>query len=191
MTGITERQLIKIALDMSEAFRLVCSGAVDADELSHLLREVVEGKWASRFYPLFVDYERSIEEGINAGSYDEVNSAISSKNLPIGQKGQCEVTVELIRFLEPVTTGEVLRELWKQRYRPANIQELLAFGEKYPESQLRAPVIALGSTFPSDPVNKPYQAPVLTKSGSSLRVCTMFWADEEWTPDERFAVVRK
>jgi hypothetical protein len=138
-------------------------------------------------YPLSVDYGRSVEDGAKAGRYDWVNPDITSCNFPTKRKGTAEVAVELINFNRHVSTDEALRELDGMGYRPAELHELLAFGEKYPEVQREFPVVALGSVWQ-------YRVgvrvvPYLGRGGSGRRL-GLGWVGYGWDGFYRFAVVR-
>jgi len=102
---------------------------------------------ASNTYSLSVDYGRSVEDAVKAGRYDWANSDITSRNFPTKRKGTAEIEVDLIHFNRYISTDEALRELDRMDYRPAELHELLAFGEKYPEVQYMFPIVALGSVW--------------------------------------------
>lgn len=98
-------------------------------------------------YQLIVDYDRSVEDGTIAGYYDWSNPDINSHNFPIGRWGKFKIVVRLIFFRRNISNAEALSELDKMGYRPANIAELLAFGEKFPDVQREFSVIAIGSVY--------------------------------------------
>jgi len=139
-------------------------------------------------YLLSVDYGRSIEDGVKAGRYDWANSDITSKNCPTERKGAAEVTVELIHFNRYISTNEALRELDRMGYRPAELHELLAFGEKYSEVQRKFPVVALGSVWQSRGGDR--HITYLSRGGSE-RGLSLVWVGSGWDEIYRFATVRK
>jgi hypothetical protein len=161
------------------------------DSLRKALREALmpdDGKPADNTYPLSVDYGRSVENGVKAGCYDVVNSDITSRNFTTNRKGTAEVAVELVHFNRYVSTNEALRELNRMGYRPAELHELLAFGEKYPEVQREFPVVALGSVWHGRDGCR--YVPYLDWFGSE-RYLDLFWIEFDWYEVCRFAAVRK
>ncbi|OGZ41382.1 MAG: hypothetical protein A3C80_02625 [Candidatus Ryanbacteria bacterium RIFCSPHIGHO2_02_FULL_45_43] len=143
---------------------------------------------ASNTYPLSVDYGRSVEDGVKAGRYDLANSDITSRNFPTKRKGTAEIAVEPIHFNRCISTDEALRELDMMGYRPAELQELLAFGEKYPEVQREFTVVASGSVWQNRYGNR--DVPGLGRFGSR-RYLELFWFGYDFDEICRFAAVRK
>ena len=139
-------------------------------------------------YPMLIDYDRLVEDGIKAGKYDWKNDDIMSKNFPSQETGTREATVELFRYGKDMSTDEVLAELDKQGYRPATLKELLAIGEKHPDLQKEFPIFALGSVW-QDPNGRRY-CPFLD-GGGSKRYLGLDWFDRRWDGRCRFAAVRK
>ena len=160
----------------------------NGESLAQVLREALtpDHKPAGITYPLSVDYGRSVEDGVKAGHYDLANSDIS-RNFATKRKGTAEVAVELIHFNYTSSIDEVLRELDKMGYRPAELQELLAFGEKYPEVQLEFPIVALDSVWQDGYARV---VPYLGRhdSGRGVGVC---YVDLGPLKSYRFAAVRK
>ena len=122
-------------------------------------------------YPMLIDYDRLVEDGIKAGKYDWKNDDIMSKNFPSQETGTREATVELFRYGKDMSTDEVLAELDKQGYRPATLKELLAIGEKHPDLQKEFLIFALavastlacaGSTTTTETPPPPPPPPVTT-----------------------------
>jgi len=160
------------------------------ENLRKILREALmpDGKPAGNTYPLSVDYGRTVEDGVKAGRYDWVNSDITSRNFPTQRKGTAEVAVVLINFNRYVSTDEALRELDRMGYRPAELHELLALGEKYPEVQLNFPIVALGSVWHGRLGCR--FVPYLGRVGSK-RTLSLGWVGDGWSEVCRFAAVRK
>jgi len=144
-------------------------------------------------YPISVDYERSVEDGRKAGRYYWSNPDITSRNFPTKRNGKAEVAVELIHFNRIVSTDEALCELDRIGYRPAELHELLAFGEKYPEVQREFPVVALGSVWRiRHSVRRSF--PCLRMRGymhGSRRSLSLRRSGFYWLEIFRFAAVRK
>jgi len=159
----------------------------NGESLARVLREALtpDGKPAGNTYPLSVDYGRSVEDAVKAGRYDWADSGITSKNSPTERKA--EVAVELIYFKLYISTDEALRELDRMDYRPAELHELLAFGEKYPEVQREFPIVALGSVL-HDRFGRRF-VPSLDRHGSG-RILNLDWFEFGWSGIYRFAAVR-
>ena len=62
-------------------------------------------------------------------------------------------------------------------YRPAELHELLAFGEKYPKLELEFPIVALGSVWPG--WNCVGFVPCLDGRGSK-RHLDLHWIKNDW-----------
>ena len=98
-------------------------------------------------FAVTVDYGRSLKEAIQAGKYDWANDYITGENFPSIRSGVTEVEIVLVLF-EPWTRPEaVLEEMTERGLRPAELQELLAFGAAYPDVQRKYPVLAIGSEW--------------------------------------------
>ena len=144
---------------------------------------------AGNIYHLSVDYGRSVEDGVRAGRYDWATSDdINSRNFPTKRKGTAEVEVELVHFNRGISTDEALGELDRMGYRPAEVHELLAFGEKYPKVQREFPIVALGSVWQDR--NGDRSVPCLGRDGSE-RGLSLDWVEDDWYEVYRFAAVRK
>jgi hypothetical protein len=127
------------------------------------------------------------EEGVAAGKYDYQNPNVTSENFPVkGNQGKKEVsTVHFGRRMESLE--EVIAELDKLGFRPAETADLLAFGKDQSEIQLQYPVIALGSSATVDGYRC---APFLGKSDSKRGLFLSYWA-LGWHGSYRFLAVRK
>jgi len=101
-------------------------------------------------YDLFVDYTRSVEEMVKAGAYYTWNKDINSNSYPISSDkiGTKEhLSASLFCFHRYIKAEQAIEMMVENKSRTATAHELLAFGEKYPSLQMRAPIIALGSTW--------------------------------------------
>ena len=142
-------------------------------------------------YLLSVDYGRSVKDGVKAGRYEgNINpDIVFAANFPTEREGTAEVEMELIHFDRDISTEEVLRELDRMGYRPADIYELLALGEKYRGVQLGVTVVALGSVWFD---GKADYVPFISFGNERRRLglCPKYtWWDKEGR--ERFAAVKK
>lgn len=96
-----------------------------------------------------VDYNRSLKDSIKAGAYDWVSESITEDNFPLskGKQGKKEITFKFFHFDREIESKEVIKKMEEERYRPATLQELLAFGEAKPQSGKQFPIIALDSVW--------------------------------------------
>lgn len=143
---------------------------------------------AGNAYPVVVNYGMSVEDAVKLGHYDWANGNITSKNFPTKRTGAAEIVVELIHFGRYILTKDVLKELDKMGYRPADLHELLAFGEKYPEVQREFPIAALGSVWQNRSGDRSVSCLGRDDSRRGLR---LHWLGNVWLVICRFAAVRK
>jgi len=163
----------------------------NGESLARVLREALmpDGKPAAGgIYLVSVDYGRSVEDGVEAGQYDWSNSDITSRNFPTKRKGTAEVAVELVHFNRCISTEGALKNLDSMDMRPAEIHELLAFGEKYPDVQRKFPIVAPGSVWQYRHGDR--KVPCLSRDGSG-RDLDLRWIGDAWDELCRFAAVRK
>ncbi|HYF13134.1 MAG TPA: hypothetical protein VD928_02475, partial [Candidatus Paceibacterota bacterium] len=81
---------------------------------------------------------------IAAGKYDAVDDE-SISLFSIQGEGKHEYKAALLMLGHGATTPQIIAAMKKLRRRPANLEELLAFGETYPDVQLEDTVVALGT----------------------------------------------
>ncbi|MFH1286602.1 MAG: hypothetical protein ABII02_02525 [Candidatus Magasanikbacteria bacterium] len=146
------------------------------------------GQVAQEVYPLTVDYDQSLAQMIEAGSYDWVNSNIIETKFQSQGSGQVEIEVVLVHLNKVVKSEEVLRELDRQGLRAATLQELLALGAAHPELQRQFPILALGSSW-RDPDGFRY-VPYLGRYGDE-RDLDLHWFEYGWHEVYRFLAVRQ
>jgi len=100
---------------------------------------------------IVVDYRQSLKQMVAAGHYDWKNDNIIAKQFPIIGEGELELTAELIHFHRTIESSDgIKRELKKMGLRAGSIEELLAFGATFPDTQRQFPIIALGSVTKLD-----------------------------------------
>lgn len=155
---------------------------------NELARKLIDLVKVRPTFNIVVDYNRSLTQMIKAGNYDWINDNITSKNFPLKGKGKHELTAVLFHFDRYIESDDAIAEMDKQGYRPATIEELLAFGEKYPELQKEFPIIALDSVWRVSRGDR--RVPYLGWDG--LRRCLgLRWFDSRWGANCRFLAFRK
>lgn len=193
MTHVTDEQLGKFARQQTDLFRRVREGALDINDVSRKIQNIIEGKnvptsiVVSESFPTSVNYQRSVENGIGMDSYIRVSKEINALNFPtrLEKKKREKIGVKLACFHRSISTPEIFEALEKIGYRPINLSELLAFGKQYPHVQCGFPVAALGSIWSPQPE---YVPALIYDSGRAL-IIRSAW--DGWGPHWRFAVVSK
>jgi hypothetical protein len=99
-----------------------------------------------------VDPSKSLEEMIRQGNYtraglvaagsgDASGSSDSGAWDPKSRVVPGERRLRLVQPSEPTTTTDIALKLWEHSIEPANMQELLEFGARYPAMQTRFPIV--------------------------------------------------
>ncbi|KKU85161.1 MAG: hypothetical protein UY15_C0040G0007 [Parcubacteria group bacterium GW2011_GWA2_47_9] len=153
-----------------------------ADEVASFIGRI------KNIFRVVVDCGQTLAQMIAAGKYNRVNSDITNANFPIIGSGKKNVAVELVHFNRSIESNEAIRELDRMGMRPATIEELLAFGAKYPEVQREFPILALGSVWRYRSSDR--YIPCLYRVGSE-RYLDLGWIGSGWHGICRFAAVRK
>ena len=135
-----------------------------------------------------VNYDLKLEAAIRAGNYDWKNNDINDKNFPSKRSGSAELDIRLVHFNKNMSSEDVLMELDKMGLRPAELQELLAFGAKYPDEQRKYPIVVLGSVWRS---LSGHRLVACLSVGDGKRELNLFYYGDGWGEDCRFAAVRK
>jgi hypothetical protein len=109
----------------------------------------------TRAYSLNVNFDIPVEEMVKRGAYQYVESgarstAFTAANYPSTQTGALQLQVHLMPF-QGVSIKDALNELNATNYQPATLHELLAFGEQYPDVQLRFSIVAPGTQIETHP----------------------------------------
>ncbi|MBW2579011.1 MAG: hypothetical protein JRE38_13255 [Deltaproteobacteria bacterium] len=139
-------------------------------------------------HPVIVDYGQTLEQMVGAGKYDWANSDITQEHFSVSGNGKAERPLELVHFNREMTTDQALEELDKQDFRPATIEELLAFGATYLEIQREFPIVELGSVWRDQRGMR--RAAYLHREGPR-RSLHLYWIESNWYGSYRFLAVRK
>jgi hypothetical protein len=97
-------------------------------------------------YALKVDYNKNIMGAIADGHYSWVNQDIRAEYFNLIKAGRMTLETVLVQFARYVYIDNALKDLNNHGLRPANLQELLAFGAEYPNIQNETAVIALAAS---------------------------------------------
>lgn len=103
-----------------------------------------------------MDYDLSLKSLVEADGWRTNCIDVKAKGFQTKQKGKKEVEAVLYGPFreEEVTPKEIIAEMEKDGYRPAELGELLVFAKKYPESVLKTEVFALGSVAMGEEMGK-------------------------------------
>lgn len=97
-------------------------------------------------YPVSFDYDRIVEDSIRGGHYGEQRLDILLKKFPKRREGVHKVNLMLFRPWRSCETRELTVIFHERSLRPADIYELIALLENYPDLQSAFPIAALDST---------------------------------------------
>jgi hypothetical protein len=139
-------------------------------------------------FPLTVNYDLPLADAVDAGNYQGVHRSITRENFPSCRHGQAQLEMTLVRYEQRMDSESVLRELDREGLRAAELPELLAFGETYPEVQRRFSVVGLGSVWKD---RKGYRNVPCLYEASEARYLDLHWWDDGWYSYSRFAAIRR
>lgn len=163
-------------------------GAITLNELALFTQR--KNPFASDF-TVEVDYEESLRIMIGKGNYDWVNSDIAARDFPIESEAEGGSLVQRPVFLRdynrPMQLADVLTVMEEAGEEPAPIEDLLAFGAKYPDEQLKYQIVALGS---STGEHDGRRVPYLSKNGTK-RGLELYRTARGWHGNFRFLVREK
>lgn len=135
----------------------------------------------------FVDCGMTLDQMIAAGSYDWTNSDITAKRFLLSGTGKVAFEPKIFHFDRDISSENAIKEMEKDGFRPAKIEELLAYGAILPDEQRKHPIIALGSVAEVGGVR---HVPCLD-SYDSERDLDLDWWGGAWSGRCRFLGVRK
>lgn len=102
---------------------------------------------SSEVYGVMIDYLKPQWQMVDEGKYDWRALDITSETFPITGSGTVEVKLRLVHFGRRATTKEVTEYLESNGLQAGKVEDLLAFGAKYPEKQREFSIVALGSAW--------------------------------------------
>lgn len=163
----------------------------NGESLARVLKRVLvpaDKPFDNDIYLTTVNYDLSVEDAVKLGRYGWVDDRINSSNFPIKRKGTAYIIIEFIGFNKVISTKNALRRLDRMDMRPIDLHELLAFGEKHPNVQLKSPIVALGSVRQNRNGDRSF--PRLDDNGS-WRFMALHNAGHDWPRFIHFAAVRR
>jgi len=169
-----------------EILRLAAQGDSLLDKFADVMTEAARKPMDP--YPVSVNYELSVENAIEAGNYQAVNTDITGKNFPSTRRGEADLEIVLVRFEHRMKSEDVLDELSKEGLRAAELPEFLAFGAEHPDVQRKFSVVGLGSVWQD---RKGYRNVPCLYTASEGRYLDLHWWDDGWYSYSRFAAIRR
>ena len=170
-----------------EFYRQVATGRINDKNYQKFL-ENPDSVLGHQIYEVLVDCRKSLAKMIEQCKLDWVNDDITAEHFPIQGKGRKRVKLELYRFDETVTGEEAPKRLDEAGYRAAAIEELLAFGKKFPDKQREFPIVALASSWRGS--DGDLDVPYLDEFADG-RDLYLRWLEGDFGPRYRFLVVGK
>jgi hypothetical protein len=137
-------------------------------------------------YKQEVNYDLSVYESLSLGKYDRKNDNITNANFFSKETDVCEIEFGIFHFDRTTSSKSNIANMNKVGFRPATTKEILSFGEKHPELQLKHPIVALGLVAEFDG----NRWVVWLGRQFSERCVNLGYFDSEWTRDYCFLGVR-
>ncbi len=189
--SVTDDQYGQLWRKLEEVARRVREGTISFAETMAVLQAVIEGgvKQAVKgVIRLFVDYTRPFADMIRDGKYGWVNSDITEKHFPINQRPNGDVKMKAFHFNQAMESDQVISEMAKQGYRPAELPEALAYAKANPDEQRKYPIVILGSVWRDWDGSRivPY-----LDEWDGKRKLHLVWCGGRWSSSVRFLAVRK
>lgn len=104
-------------------------------------------------YPIIVNYDLDLKTAIAKGNYGWNSHHLTQRCFANKRHGQSKLEIEIFLLIEDrertIGIDHAINELKKISYRPANIRELLALGEQYPDAQKSGNIVAFESIWTS------------------------------------------
>lgn len=139
-----------------------------------------------RRFTATLDYSQSLATMIQLGKYDWASGCITAERFPLTGEGKWEVEYELGHLNQNISSKDAVAEIKKRGLEPAETEELLAFGAKYPELQRQFPIVALGSVTDGDGERG---RACLCRRGV-MRDLDLYYCDDGWLACFRFLAVK-
>jgi len=137
-------------LTFDEAEMITGDQARFSNESRKFIREFVDtnmSAYSVTVYSVTVNYDLTVEQMVIAGNYDSVSTSITQEHFPIQGEGRQEKEVTLFHFNRWIFSEEVIREMSKLGYQPAEPEDIFAFGIQHRDIQRQFPIVALGSPW--------------------------------------------
>lgn len=136
---------------------------------------------------LTVPDDLDFEQRIERGAFGWRHESLSEERFPVIGDQIGERDLKLFHFARNIPSEEAERLIRETGYQPAGIGAILAFGAAFPDTQVRHPVVGLGSAAEVDGKGS---VPTLWFDGER-RTIDLVWLDGDWHRNYRFLGVRE
>lgn len=109
---------------------------------SRHLQDLMEGR---NPFPFFVDYAMTLERMLTGANFDFTHADITPRNFTVTGNGISPFDPKPFRFDYTISPKEAVKEMNKEGFRPARIEELVSYATVRPDEQRRHPIIGPGS----------------------------------------------
>jgi len=174
-------------LTFDEAEMITGDQARFSNESRKFIQEFVDTNMST--YSITVNYDLTVEQMVIAGNYDHVSPSITQENFPIKGEGQQEKKVTLFHFNRGIFPKEVIEEMSKLEYQPAEPEDVLTLGIQHRDIQRQFPILALGSPWQHPHHRKGYV--IRLEGGQTIRSINLRLFDFKSNPHYHFAAVHK
>jgi hypothetical protein len=134
-----------------------------------------------------VPADLTFEQRVTLGNYGWRHDELTEADFPVTADQHGEQAQKLFHFNCSLSSEDAARRIREAGWEPAAIGDILAFGEAFPQVQVRHPVVGLGSV--SD-IDGKASAPTLWYDGDR-RTLDLLWLDGDWHRNYRFLGVRR
>ena len=118
----------------------------DPRRLTNSLRNLLYEYGNTIYFPVEVDYDKSLEELILVGRFTFVNNSITSENFGSTESGKKQINIHLVgrgRRMEDEEVKKIPNKYPKSRF--ATLKEIITLCNTYPTLQNFNRIVALGS----------------------------------------------
>jgi len=160
---------------------------ISDESLRRQLAYGIRNRQQEEEFSVVVNYGRSVLDMVQDGDYEHVNGNLESARFSTSRMDAVMTKLVLVRLNRSVCALEARNELWKSGLRPANLQELLAFGNSHPDKPRESMIMALDTM---DLCSDVYLVATLKKWTNGLAILPNCWYDLVESAQYRFLAVR-
>jgi hypothetical protein len=183
------------ASQLKDFFRQIDEGGITGDHIQALLERknpfeesiTTKRNFSRQSFKIEIDGTKTLVELMKIyGCENTLCSYFSPKYFIIKDKTKRTSIVELFSFNKSISTEEIIKEMIKEKFRPAKIEEMLSLVINQTELQTVFTLIALGSVANCD--RGLIGVPTLPQGENSIIGVTLY--HRKWGCYERFVGVR-
>ena len=126
---------------------------------------------------------RTLAEMIDVGKYFLQEKSIDDTHLRVVAKRFTDARVTAVAFKEELTTQEVLSEIDRRGFRPARVEELLAYGMRHFKEYNGKLLVAMGSPIKMRDGRRAYPCVTISGDQKYLDTCSD-WSIGRWESED-------